>query len=305
MEPAARREGRCFRDADRHADGESILGRRARRGADEGARGRRGCGPSAPLPPPAERDRAARGMRHRFARYTRERRDPWLEVDWLGGSVKRSDRAAEGIGERGIDHAPLRQAVERCVLVEAAHFERPFHRGAAAIERQPAVRLARDRKHAAVDIGRKRTIDLKLRLAGALAPGNGRIVEEGKADRTLDLQGTLTDEKHRGGMSIDALDRATVMDRGIGKEREDGVLAFTVTHARRPLAAPSSTWRWAGPAGNRVHAIEALLMLCCCPYRRPIEAVMTQLPQALKRIRLNLARSKEFPSGSDRHGRVV
>jgi hypothetical protein len=29
---------------------------------------------------------------------------------------------------------------------------------------------------------------------------------------------------------------------------------------------------------------------------------MTQLPHVLKRIRLNLARSKEFPLGSDRHG---
>ena len=29
---------------------------------------------------------------------------------------------------------------------------------------------------------------------------------------------------------------------------------------------------------------------------------MTKLPQAFKRIRLNLARSKEFPSGSTRHG---
>jgi hypothetical protein len=29
---------------------------------------------------------------------------------------------------------------------------------------------------------------------------------------------------------------------------------------------------------------------------------MTKLPHALKRIRLNLARSKEFPEGSSRHG---
>lgn len=29
---------------------------------------------------------------------------------------------------------------------------------------------------------------------------------------------------------------------------------------------------------------------------------MTQLPHVLKRIRLNLARSKEFPAGSERHG---
>jgi hypothetical protein len=31
-------------------------------------------------------------------------------------------------------------------------------------------------------------------------------------------------------------------------------------------------------------------------------ALMTQLPHVLKRIRLNLARSKEFPTGSARHG---
>ena len=29
---------------------------------------------------------------------------------------------------------------------------------------------------------------------------------------------------------------------------------------------------------------------------------MTTLPNAFKRIRLNLARSKEFPQGSSRHG---
>lgn len=29
---------------------------------------------------------------------------------------------------------------------------------------------------------------------------------------------------------------------------------------------------------------------------------MAQLPHVLKRIRLNLARSKDFPSGSERHG---
>src|SRR6266436_2706467 len=33
-----------------------------------------------------------------------------------------------------------------------------------------------------------------------------------------------------------------------------------------------------------------------------LEIVMTKLPQAFKRIRLNLARLKEFPSGSTRHG---
>src|SRR6266705_3210928 len=36
--------------------------------------------------------------------------------------------------------------------------------------------------------------------------------------------------------------------------------------------------------------------------RSKLEIVMTRLPPAFKRIRLNLARSKEFPSGSPRHG---
>src|SRR5216683_3276730 len=36
--------------------------------------------------------------------------------------------------------------------------------------------------------------------------------------------------------------------------------------------------------------------------RSKLEIVMTRLPPAFKRIGLNLARSKEFPSGSARHG---
>src|SRR6266851_3643127 len=36
--------------------------------------------------------------------------------------------------------------------------------------------------------------------------------------------------------------------------------------------------------------------------RSKLEIVMTRLPPAFKRIGLNLARSKEFPSGSTRHG---
>jgi hypothetical protein len=39
--------------------------------------------------------------------------------------------------------------------------------------------------------------------------------------------------------------------------------------------------------------------------RDPTEAVMTQLPRALKHIRLKLTCSKEFPSSSDRHGYIV
>src|SRR5262249_52432197 len=123
---------------------------------------------------------------------------------------------------------------ERRVLVEAVHLDRPFHRRAGAIELEGAVLLARDRHHAAVNLGRERPIDPKLRLAGALALGEGRIVEKRKAHRALDLQRAVAGEKYRGGMGIDALDRLAAMGRGVGEQREDRLLALAVFH---PLGA--------------------------------------------------------------------
>ena len=84
-----------------------------------------------------------------------KRRDPWPDLNRAGGAVERRHRAAERIGERTIDFARLRQPVEGCVLIEAAHFEHPFHRGAGTVEDQPAVGLPRDRGHAAVNVGRE------------------------------------------------------------------------------------------------------------------------------------------------------
>ena len=90
-------------------------------------------------------------------------------------------RAAEPVGERGIDAALLGEAVEGCRLVEPAHLDRPFDRLTGAVERQPSVRLARDRRHSAIDLGCKCPVDRKLRLARGLALFQGRIVEKGKA----------------------------------------------------------------------------------------------------------------------------
>src|SRR5262249_6219335 len=155
---------------------------------------------------------------------------------------------------------------------------------------------------AAVNLGRERPIDPKLRLAGALALGQRRIVQKGKAHRALDLQRAVAGEKYRGGMGIDALDHLAAMGRGVGEQRERRFLALAVIH---PLGAcvlrhrrlgrgdalvgrrTISRWR----RGNRSPCY-AVGYGPCAGSRRP---VMTQLPHVLKRIRLNLARSKEFP----------
>ena len=42
--------------------------------------------------------------------------------------------------------------IKRLALVEAAHLHRPFDRLAAATKRKRAIGLARDRKHAAIDL---------------------------------------------------------------------------------------------------------------------------------------------------------
>ena len=153
-----------------------------------------------------------------------ERRDPGLGFDRAGAGVKRRHRAPERVGQRRIDLARRRQPVERRILVEAVHFDCPLHRRAGAIELEGAVRLARDPHHAAVDLGRERPIDPKLRFAGAFALGEGRIVQKGKAHRALDLEHALGREEQHGRMRVDALDLVPAVGRGVGEEREHRLL---------------------------------------------------------------------------------
>ena len=84
-----------------------------------------------------------------------KRRDPWFGLDRAGAGVKCCHRVTERIGERRINLSRLCQAIERRVLVEAAHFERPFHGRAGSVELEPVVALARDGHHAEVDVGRE------------------------------------------------------------------------------------------------------------------------------------------------------
>ena len=153
-----------------------------------------------------------------------ERVDPRSSLDRGRAGMRRRHRAAERVGQRGVDPACIGQMVERGLLVEAAHLDRPFHRRAVAVEREPSVRRAGDRHHAQIDVRRKSPVDLELGLAGALALLEGRIIQERKAHRALDLEGAVAGEKHRGGMGVDALDRCAVMGRRVGEQGEDRLL---------------------------------------------------------------------------------
>src|SRR5215470_15881500 len=98
-----------------------------------------------------------------------ERRNPRLGLHYFGAGVKRRHRAAECVRERRVDFARLRQPVEHCILVEAAHFECPYDWSPAAVEFEPPVSLAGDRHHAPIDIRRERVINAKFLFASAFA----------------------------------------------------------------------------------------------------------------------------------------
>jgi len=102
-----------------------------------------------------------------------------------------------------------------------------------AVEREPAVGLARDWHDAAIDLGRESPVDLKLCLAGLLAQSQGRIVEERKAHRALDLECAVAGQKHRGRVGIDALDRRSAMGRRLGQQGENRflLLGFAFVHS--------------------------------------------------------------------------
>ena len=131
-----------------------------------------------------------------------ERFDPRLCLDGRRFGVGRGDGAAERIGEIVVDL--IGDVIERAVLVEPHHVDRPFDRLAVAADREPAVALARDGDDAAIKFRRQRPVDLDLGLARGFALGERRIIEKRKAHRALDLQRAVAGEKHRRRVGVDA-----------------------------------------------------------------------------------------------------
>ena len=112
-----------------------------------------------------------------------DRCDPARGISGRGIGVRRRNGAAKRVGERGVDTSGRGEVVEREALVEAAHLDRPFDRLPAPVERQPPVRLTRDRDDAAVDAGRGAAVDRKFGFAGGLALVERGVIEERKTDR--------------------------------------------------------------------------------------------------------------------------
>jgi hypothetical protein len=173
--------------------------------------------------------------------------DPRLCLDRFDLCMGVGDGAAKRLGQAFVNLA--RNVVERLALVEAAHVDRPFDGLAAAVQREFAAAVADDGDDAAVYFGRIGCVDLEFGFARGFALFEGRIIEERKFHRPLDLEHAVPGEEYRGGVGVDALYVAAAiyvpgamgrvmgrvmgraMRRGVSKKREHFVLAFClVTH---------------------------------------------------------------------------
>ena len=115
------------------------------------------------------------------------------------------DRVGNGDCEGWFDCPGGSDTVERLLLIEPHHFDRPFDRGTRSVDFKDPVGIARDGNNATVELWRINGVDLQFLLAGALALFQRRVVEEGQPDGALDLQGPVAAEKNHGGMGVDAL----------------------------------------------------------------------------------------------------
>ena len=90
--------------------------------------------------------------------------------------------------------------------------------------REPAVVLARDRHHAAIDVRRKGPVRRELGLTGRAALIRVGEVEKREPHGALDLQRPIPHEKHASRVRVDAFDRRPAMGGGIGEQRKDRLM---------------------------------------------------------------------------------
>src|SRR6185437_4450037 len=130
---------------------------------------------------------------------------------WRRRGVRHCGGAAKFVGKCVVDCTAGRETVERRILVEARHLDRPLDRLACTAKGKASIRLARYREHAPVDRRRVRPVDREFCLAGGLALIERREIEKRKAHRALDLEGPLARQENRRRMRVDASDLRAAM----------------------------------------------------------------------------------------------
>ena len=121
---------------------------------------------------------------------------------------------------------------------EPLHLQEPFHRLPGAAQDEPAVRLARHRDDAAVELRGGPSVEVELGADRSLAARQRRQVHEAEADGPLELVGRPLAQQDHGPMRVDALDRPD--EPAPFEERQDMGLIGRVAAHRVLLAPPTA-----------------------------------------------------------------
>ena len=132
-----------------------------------------------------------------------DRLDPGLLWYTRRHFVRGRDRICDGVDKTGIERPGFGQMIDGLPLVETGHFNGELDGRAVSIDGQGPVACSGDWDDAAIDLRRELSVDPDLFVAGRLPLRQRRIIQEGKADGTLDLQRAIAFEKNRCRMGID------------------------------------------------------------------------------------------------------
>src|SRR5687767_8147747 len=86
--------------------------------------------------------------------------------------------------------------IEETALIKTSHDYQPIYRAARGSKMEPAVGCAADRTNFLVQGWSSPSVQQQLRFAGPAAQLDGRIIQIGIADCSLELVGTIAGQKH-------------------------------------------------------------------------------------------------------------
>ena len=186
------------------------------------------------------------------------------------------NRVGYGRRKRWIDRLRCRDNIERLLLVEPCHFNRPFDGSTRAVDFEGAVGIARDGDNAPVEFGGIAGVDLQFFLAGTSALLQRRIVEKRQAHSPLDLQCPIGPEKNHRSMGIDPLAAAGRTEAGAIEEIEHLLLQVSLgcgrVHGRSnchgsstaaPVICPARNFERTSFASCNGNALVCVLMPAC------------------------------------------
>ena len=130
-------------------------------------------------------------------RHQRRSRDPVFRLDAFmeGGNV-----ACQPVQQWRRQRSLHRPAVEKSVLVKAAHFHHGVDEPAGTVERQPAIGFPGDAPDSPIELRRSPAVELQLAFAGGQSQFRVREIDIGEPDRPLQLYGRIPGQEEDGDM---------------------------------------------------------------------------------------------------------